>query len=103
MLTKVNSPLTHGVHDSKLKTNQGGDTLGYKLKEVRTEKGMSVLDLAEKSGISRTWIWAIESGNAKNVSVKVLLALANALGVTIDEIFFEDKVYNSKHPEEETS
>lgn len=70
--------------------------MGYKLKEVRTAKGMSVLDLSEKSGVSRTWIWKIENGHTDNISVKVLLALAEALGVTVDEIFFAEKVYDGK-------
>lgn len=59
----------------------------YRLKEIRELKNMSVEELSEKSGVSRNWIWKIESGRAENVSVKILLALAGALDTRMDDLF----------------
>lgn len=61
--------------------------MGYKLKEVRKAKKMTQEELAEKSGISRGTIVAIENGSARTTTIKTLLKLADALDVTIDQIF----------------
>ncbi len=65
--------------------------MGYRLQQVREAAGLTQDQLAAKSGVSRNWIWKIETGKTENVSIKVLLALANALGVKMDDIFFLDE------------
>lgn len=72
-------------------SQKGRDDVGYKLQQVRESAGMTQDQLAAKSGVSRNWIWKIEAGKTDNVSIKVLLALANALDVKIDDIFFLDE------------
>ena len=62
--------------------------MGYKVKEVREERRMTQEELAEKSGVSRPTIVAIENGNAKDVKISTLLKLASALNTTVSEIFF---------------
>ena len=49
---------------------------------------MTQEELAAKSGVSRTTIVAIESGEEKNVLASTLLKIADALGVTVQDIFF---------------
>lgn len=66
--------------------------MGYRLKECRENARMTQLELAEKSGVSRGTIIAIESNSVKNTSTKVLAKLANAMGVSIVDIFFNDGV-----------
>jgi len=61
--------------------------MGYKIAELRKAQRMSQAYLAQKSGVSRVAISLIERGKTQNVSSKVLLKLANALGVSIDELF----------------
>lgn len=51
---------------------------------------MTQEELAERSGVSRTTIWAIESGRANNTTTKTLLKIALALNTTVDEIFLEE-------------
>ena len=43
--------------------------------------------LAERSGVSRTTISAIENNDGKAVSTKTLLALAKALNTTVKRLF----------------
>ena len=62
--------------------------MAYRVKEVREEKRMTQEELAEASGVSRTTIVAIEKGETKNVLASTLLKLAQAMGVTVSEIFF---------------
>ncbi len=61
-----------------------------KLRDYREKAGMTQEELANKSGISRVAVSMIETGSIKNPSSKTLLALANALGVTLDQIFFDE-------------
>lgn len=61
-----------------------------KIKEYRTQRGFSQQKLADEAGCSRQFINMLENSDEINVSSKVLLAIANALGVTVDDlIFFE--------------
>ena len=66
--------------------------MGYKIREVREEMKMSQEELAEKSGVSRGTISALENGSARTTTTKTLLKLAKALGVTVDRIFFAEGV-----------
>ena len=55
-----------------------------KLKEIRTKKGLTVPQLVDLSGVPRRTIQDIEkSGNCK---VDTAIKLADALGVTLDEL-----------------
>ena len=71
--------------------------MGYKIKELRDAKRMTQEELAEKSGVSRGTIVALESGNVKNTTTATLLKLAQGLGTTVDDIFFADDVKSAKH------
>ncbi len=62
--------------------------MGNKLKEAREAAGLSQEQLSEKSGISRTTISSIENNAVRATSTKTLLALANALDTTVNNIFF---------------
>lgn len=64
--------------------------MGYRIKEVREEHGMSQTQLAEISGVSRATIWALETGKEKVTTTKTLNKLANALNVTVDELFYTE-------------
>lgn len=62
--------------------------MGYKIKELREEQNMTQEELARKSGVSRTTIWALENNANKMASTKTLLKIAQALGKSVDQIFF---------------
>lgn len=66
--------------------------MGYRLKEVREEKKMTQEELERKSGVSRQTISAIENNRCGQVMSGTLIALAKALGTTIDRIFFNEAV-----------
>lgn len=60
-----------------------------KLKAARAARDMTQKDLAEAIGISRQTINAIEQGEY-NPSIKLCRAICQALGKTLDELFWED-------------
>lgn len=55
-----------------------------RLREIRTTRGLSVPKLVELSGVPRRTIQEIE--NRDDCRVSTAIQLANALGVTLDEL-----------------
>ena len=58
--------------------------MGYRIKQVRESKGMSQTELAEKSGITRTTIWKLETDDKAVTTTDTLAKIAQALGVSGD-------------------
>ena len=74
--------------------------LGIALSTLRKIRGLSQEQLAEKAGISRSLISAIEApGIAKGFSLEVFFDLADALDVAPEDLItasvFPDKIINS--------
>jgi len=66
--------------------------MGFMVKELRESKGMTQEELEIKSGVSRQTISAIENNKCGDVKAGTLVAIARALGTTIDAIFFPEGV-----------
>lgn len=70
-----------------IKHRKGGTGMGNKIKETREALKMTQEELAEKSGVSRTTISALENGIDRATSTKTLIKLARAMNTTVDAIF----------------
>ena len=57
--------------------------------KLRTSKLYTRKTLAEKAGISNTYLSHIENGS-KNMSMDTFIDIANALGVTADELLIDN-------------
>lgn len=70
-----------------------GDTIdarvGQKIREIRTQRRMSLTRLAERTGVSKSLVSQIERG-VSNPSLPVLRGLAQALDVPLFTLFVED-------------
>lgn len=62
--------------------------MGEKVKEFRTKRGMTITELAEKTGLSRVLLSRIENGHVKSVLLSTAVAIAEALEVDVEDIFF---------------
>lgn len=62
--------------------------MALNLRAVREARGITQADLSEKSGISRQTIIALENKESYNVTSKTLVAIADALGVAVQDLFF---------------
>ena len=60
--------------------------LGENVRFRRQGKGWTLSDLAEKSGISKAYISDLENGAAGKPNIQYVFAIANALGMTLDEL-----------------
>jgi len=62
------------------------NNIGENIKKYRTKQGLSQEDFAKKSGVKYTTLTKIESGVIKKPSVLVMVKIAKALGVNIEEL-----------------
>jgi transcriptional regulator with XRE-family HTH domain len=58
--------------------------LATKVKELREVKGLSVMELAKRVPMERSYLWQIEKGEYANLGLLKLRGLANALDVGVD-------------------
>lgn len=58
---------------------------GRKLREIRSQKGISQEELAERAGLHRTYVSSVERGE-RNISIMNIEKLARALGVTLADL-----------------
>jgi transcriptional regulator with XRE-family HTH domain len=58
---------------------------GKRVRELRTKKGLSQVEMAHRFGIDRGHISEIESGK-KNVCLPMLDVLSKGFGITISEL-----------------
>ena len=63
--------------------------MGDRLRRARTARGISLRSMARRVGVSPSLISQVETGRAKP-SVNTLYALANELGISLDELLFMD-------------
>lgn len=61
------------------------DEVGPRLKRIRSIRGVSLADLADSTGISKSTLSRLETGQRKP-SLELLLPLAQAYGVPLDEL-----------------
>lgn len=63
---------------------------GARIKELRTEKKMTLDQLAVATKSSKSYVWELENKNPPRPSAEKLSAIAKALGVTVDYLFGAD-------------
>jgi transcriptional regulator with XRE-family HTH domain len=63
-------------------------TLARRIREEREKCGLTLDELAEKAGISKTYLWELENDKkgTKKPSADVLLRIAKALSLTIADL-----------------
>lgn len=60
--------------------------LGVRVRGRREDAGLSLQELADKAGISKTYLWEIETSADSVVGVFALAGIAKALMVSIDKL-----------------
>ena len=66
-------------------TPSGNAALGARLRELRKKKGLKLVALANKSGVSLAYVSEVERGR-KLPSLEILDRLAGALGLSILDV-----------------
>lgn len=61
----------------------------YAMKQARSQAGLSQQELADKLGVSRQTINAIEKGDY-NPTIKLCIGICRVLGLTLNDLFWDD-------------
>lgn len=64
---------------------------GKRIKELRTDRKMTLDQLAHATGSSKSYIWELENKNPPRPSAEKLSGIAKALGVTMDYLLGTDE------------
>ena len=77
--------------------SQLSQQLGTCVRSLRLQLGMSQVEFGEKCGFYQTYLSRIENGNA-NPSLNAIEVIANALGLTVFELFARIHEMNMEPP-----
>lgn len=77
----TNNAHKYSAHEQKVMKE-----LGVKVRQLRDKQDLSQEKLAELAQLHRTYISHIERGQ-QNISLTVMIGLANALEVSLEELF----------------
>lgn len=64
----------------------------FAVKEMREKVGITKEELSEKSGVSLDTITDLEANNVDICNSKDITYIANALGISVENLFFEKDV-----------
>ena len=59
-----------------------------RIKSIRKENGLTLLEISIKSGISVGYLCHLEKGTRNNPSLEVMEKIAKALNKSVAEVFF---------------
>lgn len=65
--------------------------LGEKIQKLRKEKGLTLEQLAERAGSSKSYIWELENKKPPRPSADKLSKIAAQLGVTMDYLLDQEE------------
>lgn len=71
-----------------MSTPTANERIGPNIKRLRTEYEWSLRTLADRSGVTFSYLHALESGKQNNPSLTHLCGIASAFGLTIDELIY---------------
>ena len=66
----------------------------FAMKEARTREGLSQQELADKLGVSRQTINAIEKGDY-NPTIKLCVGICRILGLTLNDLFWNEEQFEN--------
>lgn|GEM_PF-1915641 len=65
-------------------------TLGEKIKHMRNIRGMTVVELGEKVGLSGSMISRLENNDIKKPTMESVVAIAHALDVAVEYFLYDE-------------
>lgn len=69
-------------------------TLGTRIKRLRTQKQLTLEELALKIGSQKSYIWSIENDRISQPSAKSIALIADVLDTTVEALLSEDEPDN---------
>lgn len=69
------------------------------LSTIRRQRGFTLQEVADRSGMAKSQIWELENARGKNPSIKTAISLAQALGISLDRLTGLSTAEIDLHPE----
>lgn len=66
-------------------------TLGTKIKQLRSQKQLTLEELASKIGSQKSYIWSIENDRISQPSAKSIALIADVLDTTVEALLSEEE------------
>lgn len=73
--------------------------IGARAKELRKLRGLSLQQVCDRAGMTKSWLWEIEQGRQTNPTINSAVALSRALGVSLDYLTGLSTTVPDLHPE----
>lgn len=70
------------------------DLIGEKIKKLRTEKRMSISELAEKANVAKSYLSSIERNIQTNPSIQFIEKISSVLGVSANDLLRDQSEIN---------
>ncbi len=80
---------------------EGENLIGEKIKSLRTDKKMSISELAEKAGVAKSYLSSIERNIQINPSIQFIEKISKVLGVSVNELIRDKKKNEPEELDEE--
>jgi transcriptional regulator with XRE-family HTH domain len=75
-------------------------TFGEKIRTLRKERGLTLDQLADMTGSSKSYIWELENKNPPRPSAEKIGKIASVLGVTSDYIMDDQDAHTRESAED---
>lgn len=75
------------------------ETIALRIKTLRAARQLSLQELADRAGCTKSHIWELEQGRSKNPTIGLAVSVANALGVSLDYLTGLSSTQPNLHPE----
>lgn len=80
-------------------TVKGDLGIGARAAALRSNLGLSLQEVSDRAGLTKSWLWEIEHGRQKNPTINSAVALSRALGVSLDYLTGLSSTMPDLHPE----
>lgn len=66
------------------------DSIGQRIKKIRTQRNLSLSELAESAGVAKSYLSNVERGIQNNPSIQFIEKMADTLKVSVHSLLFGD-------------
>jgi len=70
--------------------------VGARIHDRRESRGLSIAELARKSGVAKSYLSQLERGEADNPSLEAVRKIAGGLGVRVSDLIGEEEAGESR-------
>ncbi|WP_078597182.1 helix-turn-helix domain-containing protein [Evansella clarkii] len=69
--------------------------IGERVKKYRSEAGMTLTELADRAGVAKSYLSALERNIQTNPSIQFLEKIASVLDVSMDQLLYDEENRNT--------